>query len=98
MRKSVYIIAKVSGLPESEVFQKYEYAKIEMKIKGLFPIAPTDYVMPGTDWHEAMKICIPLLCRSDFYTMVDEPHTTAGGLLEHLIATSLKIPQIPFKQ
>ena len=92
--KRVYIIAKITGLPVPEVVIKYAEAKARLQSYGYSPISPIDYVPVNTDWHAAMRICIPLLLKCDAYILIDEPHTTPGGLIEDTIAGWVGIPRL----
>jgi hypothetical protein len=99
MKKKVYVIAKVSGLPYDQVKEKYGRARKAIERSGKYEaIIPTDFVSMYADWHVAMKIAIPLLCSCDLYTWIDPPHTTAGGLIEELMAGILKIPYISLSE
>lgn len=96
MKKRVYIIAKVTGLPISEVMEKYEKAKSIIRESGHYPVSPVDHVPQGSDWVTAMRICIPLMLSCDYITAIDDVNTTAGGLVEYTIAGWLKIPRLYF--
>lgn len=92
----VYVIAKVTGVPYEEVKSKYECARDIIEFSGEFEVViPIDHIHEQTDWHSAMKIAIPLLCSCEAYTYMDFPHTSAGGIIESMIAAVLKIKYIP---
>ena len=92
--KRVYIIAKVTGLSQLEVSMNYQNAKVLVQSFGYEPVSPVDYVPLNTDWHSAMRICIPLLLNCDAYIVVDALHTTPGGLIEDTIAGWVGLPRI----
>ncbi len=94
----VYLIAKVTGLNPELVAEKYAKAKALFFGLGYEPVAPTDHCTPDTEWHEAMKICIPLLCSCDFYALLDDPSTTVGGMIENTIAGWVRIPQLVIEE
>lgn len=90
----IYLVAKVTGLPIEEVRRKYaEFKKIAEDF-GYEVVVPTEHVNPTAGWHEAMKICIPLLISCDCYALLDEPYCTTGGLIETTIAGWLNIRQV----
>jgi len=94
----VYIIAKVTGLAEFEVRNKYENAKVLVQSFGYEPVSPIDFVPATSDWHAAMRICIPLLLSCDAYTIIDPVHLTPGGLIEDTIAKWVNLPMIHFSK
>ncbi|MCX7100086.1 MAG: DUF4406 domain-containing protein [Methylobacter sp.] len=97
-KKRVYLIAKVSGLPESEVTAKYEKARKLVESYGYEAVIPTDIIPPNTNWHYAMRQLIPIMLQCDAYTLIDEPCTTAGGLVEDTIANWVQLPKLMFSK
>jgi len=97
-KKRVYLIAKVSGLPEAEVFLKYESARTVVESYGYEAVIPTDIIPPNTSWHYAMRLLIPIMLQCDAYTLIDEPWTTAGGLIEDTIANWVLLPKLMFSK
>ena len=95
---TVYLVAKVTGLPEKLVKKKYEMAKAVLKNHGYVPISPLDHVPTYSSWHRAMRICIPLMLSCDAYTLVDEAHTTPGGLFEDTIGGWVNMPKLYFDE
>lgn len=96
--KRVYIIAKITGLPEHEVKLKYDNAKLLLESFGYVPVSPIDHVPIVSDWHTAMRICIPLMLTCDAYTCLDDTHTTAGGMIEDTIGQWVKMPRLYFSK
>jgi len=95
-RRRVYLVAKVSGLPADEVADKYEKARKIVESRGYEAVIPIDVVPINSSWHCAMRILIPIMLGCDAYTLIDEPYTTAGGLVEDTIATWVQLPKITF--
>lgn len=89
----IYLVAKVTGLPPREVRAKYATFKKILEDHGYEGVAPTDHVNPNSDWHSAMKVCIPLLISCDYYMIIGETHTSAGATIEVTIAEWLQIPR-----
>ena len=98
MNNKVYIVAKISGLPEAVVKAKYDRAKEVVRSHGYEPVSPIDYISPTTDWHTAMRICIPLMLQCGAYTIVDPVHTTPGGLIEDTIGQWVNLPKLYFSK
>lgn len=97
-KQRVYLVAKVSGLPVAEVAFKYEEARKIVESYGYEAVIPTDIVPPNSNWHFAMRQLIPVLLGCDAYTLIDEPHTTAGGLVEDTIANWVQLPKLAFSK
>lgn len=94
----VYIVAKVTGLSDEIVALKYERAKQLVRSFGYEPVSPIDYIPANTPWHTAMRICIPLMLSCDAYTVIDDLHTTTGGLIEDTIAYWTNFPRLQFSK
>ena len=94
----VYIVAKITGLSDEIVAIKYERAKLLVKSFGYEPVAPIDFIPPDTPWHIAMKHCIPLMLSCDAYTVIDEVHTSTGGMIEDTIAHWVRLPKLHFSK
>lgn len=97
-RDRVYMVAKISGIPKVELDYKYHEAKKILEGHGYEAVSPVDHVPAPTNWHEAMRICIPLMIGCEAYTCIDEPHTTAGGLVEDTIANWIRLPKLHFTE
>lgn len=97
-RERVYLVAKVSGLPTAEVAFKYDEARKVVEAYGYEAVIPTECVPANTSWHRAMRLLIPIMLQCDAYTLVDEPHTTAGGLIEDTIANWVQLPKLQFSK
>lgn len=94
----VYIVAKVTGLSIDLVRLKYERAKELVRGFGYEPVSPIDFIPPNTDWHTAMRHCIPLMLSCDAYTVIDPVHTTPGGLIEDTIGQWVNLPRLQFSK
>ena len=92
--QKIYIIGKVTGVDQQNLSLKFEVASQRLRIGGYEPVCPLDYVAANLSWHEAMRICIPLLISCQGYITIDPPHTTPGGLVEETIARWLQMPKI----
>ena len=97
-KKRVYLVAKVSGLPEAEVTAKYENARVLVESYGYEAVVPTECIAATTNWHYAMRQLIPIMLGCDAYTLIDEPWTTAGGLVEDTIANWVLLPKLMFSK
>ena len=97
-KQRVYLVAKISGLPPAEVAFKYEEARKVVEEYGYEAVIPTECVPANSSWHRAMRILIPIMLQCDAYTLVDEPHTTAGGLVEDTIANWVQLPKLAFSK
>ena len=97
-KKRVYLVAKVSGLPPAEVAFKYEEARKVVEAYGYEAVIPTECIAATTNWHHAMRQLIPIMLACDAYTLIDEPHTTAGGLVEDTIANWVQLPKLLFSK
>lgn len=98
VKGKVYIVAKITGLPEEEVIAKYAAAKSVVEAHGYEAVLPIDHVPVSSDWHAAMRICIPLMLSCDAYTCIDKVHTTAGGMIEDTIGQWMQIPRLHFSK
>jgi len=94
--KRIYLVAKVSGLPAEVVKAKYDRARDIVESYGYTAVRPIDHVTPATPWHEAMRICIPLMLECDGYANIDDPHTSPGALVETTVAGWVKLPHFSF--
>ena len=97
-KQRVYLVAKISGLPPAEVAFKYEEARKVVESFGYEAVIPTDIIPPNTNWHYAMRQLIPIMLACDAYTLIDEPWTTAGGLVEDTIANWVLLPKLMFSK
>lgn len=98
MNNKVYIVAKISGLSEALVKLKYGRAKELVRAHGYEPVSPIDFIPVDTDWHAAMRICIPLMLQCGAYTVIDPVHTTPGGLIEDTIGQWVNLPRLYFSK
>jgi len=97
-KKRVYLVAKVSGLPVAEVIAKYEKARLTVEAYGYEAVIPTECIPITSNWHYAMRQLIPIMLACDAYTLIDEPWTTAGGLVEDTIANWVLLPKLMFSK
>jgi len=93
-KKRVYLVAKITGLPYENVLTKYAVARTMAERLGYEAVVPTDHVPAHTSWHNAMRTLIPIMLGCDCYALVDESHTTAGGLVEDTIAHWVQLPKV----
>lgn len=97
-KERVYLVAKISGLPTAEVTFKYENARKIVEDHGYEAVIPTECVPANSNWHYAMRLLIPIMLQCDAYTLIDEPHTTPGGLIEDTIASWVHLPRLTFSK
>jgi len=91
--KRIYICGKVSGLPYTQVLQKFENAeKHALEVLGYsYAINPLKFNAQDADWHFAMKRCIGNLMQCDAIYMLPDWPQSRGAILERFIASNLGI-------
>lgn len=90
----VYIIGKVTGMQYQECCEQFEEAHIQLEGLGHEVVNPTRIVPEGTDWLDAMKICIRELIGCDAYHRLPNSLSSKGALLEIFVANELKLEEI----
>lgn len=87
----VYIAGKVSGLPRAEVIEKFERAEKCLIEHGHEVVNPMKLVPAGTDWFQAMRICIRemMICEAVF--VLPDWLGSRGAILETDLADDLEI-------
>ena len=90
----VYIIGKVTGLDFEHCCDLFEERQKELEIQGHKVVNPVRVVPEGTQWIDAMKICIKELIDCEAYNTLPNALSSRGGLLELFVARELKLKEI----
>lgn len=94
----IYISGKITG--ETHYIEKFskayaylmkKYHKQYKDLKILNPIILTNHLKAGSSWEDYMKICIKELIDCDIIYMLNDWRRSKGAILEHEIASQLKI-------
>lgn len=93
----VYIIGRVGNgnvdLTDEQYQQAYDkFQRIEKKLlnAGFEVRNPMKYVPRDVaSWHEAMNICIPILCQCNSVYLIEDFKRSKGGMLEYNLANDL---------
>ena len=89
MQPIIYIAGQVTGLPITEVQQRFAAKQLELQAQGYQIVNPTQLVPPNTEWQPAMKLCIAALLNcTHIYFLTSWKHSK-GAILERTIATQL---------
>lgn len=90
----VYVAGKVTGLPEAEYQAKFKASKLKLESQDYHVINPCDFVIEGTDWQHAMRLCLPLLCMADVIYLQADWQDSEGAKIEHATAVKFGIHTI----
>lgn len=94
MKKRIYIIGKVTGLPQKEVTNKFSISAQILRGMGFIPINPIEVVNDWkADWNTAMRLCIRQLMTADAVYVHRDADQSRGATLELAICTALELPQ-----
>lgn len=99
MKKSrVYIAGRVGDVSDPNVL-RIRQANFEMREKALAKLGykavnPMKIVPQGTEWKEAMRICLKALCECDYISLLPDWRLSEGAMLEAHVAEVLEIPQV----
>lgn len=90
----VYVIGKVSRLPEEEVRLKFSQSSQALRNAGFIAINPIEVVNDFTaSWKKAMQLCIPEVIKCDaVYVQEDAFHHSEGSEIEIALCEGLNIP------
>lgn len=78
----VYICGKVTGEHINQCNAKFQHAEDYLKTKGFDSVNPLKRVPKGTEWKEAMRICIAELQDCDKIFLLPDWTTSKGAQLE----------------
>ncbi len=92
--KKVYIAGKVTGVNPVKASQKFAAAENWLVNQGYTVYNPMKLVLPGTQWEDAMKICIRALTECDIIYTLPCWRRSQGARLEVKIAKKLKMRHI----
>jgi hypothetical protein len=89
----LYISGRITG--DADYERKFRGADNQLIVSGYDPINPCDYVTPGTDWTNAMRIVLAQMMGSDGVALLPGWRRSRGARIERRIALWLKIPVRP---
>lgn len=89
--KKIFISGQVTGL-ENYQEVKARFANVEQRLRdmGYQVFNPCRYVAEGTEWTEAMCICIGLLVKCDVIYMLQGYQSSSGARFELETASRLQ--------
>ena len=90
----VYIIGEVTGLHYQECCAQFEEVQVQLEDMGHKVVNPTRVVPEGTDWIEAMKICLRELIDCEAFYRLPNALSSKGALCELFVANELKLIEI----
>ena len=99
MKKSrVYIAGRVGDVSDPNIL-RIRQANFERREKALARLGykavnPMKIVPQGTEWKDAMRICLKALCDCDCISLLPDWRLSEGATLEAHIAEELGIPQV----
>lgn len=95
VRKKVYIAGKVGDLTDDayyyEVLRKFAQRERELRKLGYSPVNPMTLVKRGTDWAEAMKVCVRALTFCDYISPLPDVQDSPGATIEINLAYSFRM-------
>lgn len=94
-KKPVYILGKVTGEPYQECYNKFEKREKQLIELGFEVVNPMKLIPKGTNWKEAMRICIASLVGCFAVSPLTGWHHSKGATIEMNIAKSLEFVIIP---
>lgn len=88
MKPIIYISGKITGLPRKQVEANFLNAETQLHTKGVETVNPVRRIEPGTEWKEAMEICLHELTDVDGIFLMDNWTNSKGAIRElyHYIA------------
>lgn len=93
MKKKIYIIGKVTGLPEKDVVRKFNTASRIVRDIRFLPINPIEVVNNfEADWKTAMRKCIAALMTADGAYLLEDSKDSKGAQIEIELCQVLGIP------
>jgi hypothetical protein len=91
VKKPVYIIGKVTGMPYKDCVNKFKEREAELNRAGYIAVNPMRLVPKNTPWHEAMRICLAAMIQCYGVNPLDDWKDSRGGMLEMHLAQELKM-------
>lgn len=97
-RGKVYIAGKVGDVSEPETLRirqaNFQRREKELKRIGYKVVNPMKIVPAGTEWRDAMRICVRALCECDYISLLPDWRQSEGAMIEAHIAERLKMPHV----
>ena len=93
-KRVVYVAGKVGGLAPEVYEAKFAKSQATLEAKGYYVLNPCSFVEPGTDWAEAMRICLALLGMADFIYLQSDWEDSPGAKIEHACAIKLGLTTV----
>lgn len=79
----IYIAGPITGVPDyADRFNKYRKLVREVAPYSEI-ICPHDFVPSDADWHDAIDMCINVLCQCDMIIMMPGWESSQGATVEH---------------
>lgn len=108
MNLKLYTIGPITGKPKDNK-PLFKEVQRTLKAHGYTCLIPHDYVLPGTDWKDAMCISITAMLRLnqndgvtkpafDGIAMLDGWEESRGARIEHELAEIWGIPCKPWRE
>jgi hypothetical protein len=73
---------------------KFEKRAEELRKMGYVAVSPMQIVARGTEWVQAMKICIPAMLDCEGVSPLPDTWNSTGGLIEFNLSQQLRMPII----
>ncbi len=84
-RYKIYIAGKITGLDQTEVVAKFARAQDELQSSNYEVVNPKK-LYQGSDWDEAMNICLKALKECQAIYMLSDWKNSKGAKIEHDLA------------
>lgn len=92
--KKIYICGQVTGLPRDEAFKLFADRERLIRKAGYIPVNPMRIIRMGTEWRQAMKICIHHLMDCDGITILHNWRESRGARMEVQVAELFELQTI----
>ena len=90
----IYIAGKVSGLPQGDVFVKFNVAAYQLACKGYEVVNPLKFCSSHWSWAKCMRICIREMLKCDAIYLLPDWQESRGAMLEYYIAKEIGMKSI----
>ncbi|MBV5327220.1 MAG: DUF4406 domain-containing protein [Chlorobium sp.] len=90
----IYIIGKVTGLDYEHCCDLFKERQKWLEEQDHIVVNPVEIVPEGTQWIEAMKICLAELIKCEGYSVLPNALSSRGGLLELFVSKELKLIEL----
>lgn len=87
----IYIAGKITGLPEGDVFVKFNALEYKLQRKGHTVVNPLRLCSSKWCWEKCLRICLRELMNCDAIYLLQDWHDSRGAKLEYHVAQELKM-------